>query len=557
MTDSTAPKPYAWSSFLLFLIGAAVLSSLDLAERANWIDKTTEAVGRLVVLAAMIGFLVLLAVRTNIAPLIRNVTIVFVASLLLQVALSMTHDMASLDGAVLIGRDGFGHNFVNKLAAAVWLCCGFFLMYLLLMSAKQLTIANEQLSAEVELRQQAERELDQSNRSLEATVRQRTGELEEALDKLKSAQQKVIQQEQLSAVGRLASGMAHELKNTLSPAVTYAELLKIDSTLSPQQREWSDALHQSATDAIAIIGELRQFHAPDENSTLQPVDLRDILEQVASRTRPRWKDATQLHARRIELQLDLQSTDCVNGDATELRQLFTNLVLNAIDAVADGGQISIRLFQADGDVVVEVKDNGPGMPEEAKARCFEPFFTTKSTGVGMGLSICHGIVARHQGQIDVDSQPGGGTSFQVRLPATSATPPTVESIAPELASDLRVLLIDDDESVRRGMAALLSTLGVSVYEAKNGAAGLQTLNESEIDVVVTDMGMSDMQGSQVVRAIRETHLDTPVILISGWSESEITQAFRDQPLPDAILEKPASLDTLLPVLRQWQPTSGR
>jgi C4-dicarboxylate-specific signal transduction histidine kinase len=196
-------------------------------------------------------------------------------------------------------------------------------MYLLFESSQELSTANDRLQSEIKHRQAIQFALDEMNRTLEATVSERTKQLQEALDQLKSAQHKVIQQEQLSAIGRLSSGIAHELNNTLLPVVAYSELSCNQQTIDPEQREWLSSINQSASDAIGIIRELQQFHQPSEDSRFEPVDLHSILEQVYARTRPRWKGESELCDRRIEFEMALDEVSMVRGNEIELRQMFT------------------------------------------------------------------------------------------------------------------------------------------------------------------------------------------------------------------------------------------
>ena len=553
MTRHSNPVAYfAWQSFVIFLTGTITMLSLDLAETSDLISGKIEAYARLAVFCLLLGFLLVLAHRKNIAPLIRTIVVFFAFVLIFQLVMGLTDDMRSLDGVALFGKGGVGHTIGNKLLTAIWTCCGFWLMYLLLKSSQELRTTNERLQCEIGHRETIQSALDEMNRTLEATVSERTKQLQDALDKLKSAQDKVIQQERLSAIGRLSSGITHELNNTLSPVVAYAELLCGQPTTDPQQREWLSSINQSASDAIDIIRELRQFHQPTENSRFEPIDLHSILEQVSARTRPRWKDESELCDRRIEFEMALDQVSMVRGNETELRQLFTNLVLNAIDAMSENGRIKVRLKEIDGDVIVNVSDTGSGMETDTLGHCFEPFFSTKQHGVGMGLSICHGIVRRHDGEITVESQPGHGTKFNISFRAIEAEKPLAQSDDTDPLPNLRVLCIDDNELARRSLAALLGLFGIEVVDAANGMRGLELLQEHDFDAVITDLGMSEMHGTDVVSAIKKRDPKMRVIVVSGWSAAEVEQQFRDRPMPDQIIEKPVNVETIRAALRRPQ-----
>ncbi|MEM1070315.1 MAG: ATP-binding protein [Planctomycetota bacterium] len=543
------------------------MTSLDLAERSHLISKFTEAAARLGVWGVLLIGLLLLTLRSNITPLIRKVVIFFVSLALCQLVLTLTDDIRSLDGVAIVGYAGHAHYVLIKGLSALWTGGAFWLLYLLLKSSydsreelerrveqrtRELSQSNEQLARQIEQKQSIQATLDATNQTLEVRIQERTQQLQDALEQLKAAQRRVVQQEQLSALGRMASGIAHELNNTLAPIVSYTELLQ-QKPLDPRQSEWKSCISECASDASRVLRQLQQFYRPNKSPRLEEIDLRSIVEQISNRTRPRWKDSSELHGYSIGLELNLDHVPKIQGNVVELRQLFTNLVLNAIDASPEGGRISLGLKERNDEVVVTISDTGSGMDPSTIEHCFEPFFTTKQEGVGMGLSICHGIVQRHHGSIDVQSQVGKGTTVEVRFPVVHPEPTRnggngqpVTTAAPlsNGTDGIRVLCIEDDDCVRKSTVALLQSFGAIVRDASSGAMGLELLQEDSFDVVLTDLGMANMDGSDVVTAIKQDFPKLPVILVSGWSATEVADRLKNQAVPDQILEKPATYESL-------------
>ncbi|MDQ2641882.1 MAG: ATP-binding protein, partial [Pseudomonadota bacterium] len=234
-----------------------------------------------------------------------------------------------------------------------------------------------------------------------------------AYDELRQTQEAVLQQERLSALGQMASGIAHDINNSISPAMLYVErLLESDPQLSPSARQTLPVVLQAIEDVAATVARLREFYRPsDMQATLEPVELNAIAEQVAGLTRARWSDMPQQRGVLINLEKDLApDLPAVLGASSELREALTNLVFNAVDAMPEGGTLTLRTGTTADTAWVEVADSGVGMDEEARQKCLEPFFTTKGErGTGLGLAMVYGIVKRHNAEIRIDSSPGQGT----------------------------------------------------------------------------------------------------------------------------------------------------
>jgi ligand-binding sensor domain-containing protein/signal transduction histidine kinase/ActR/RegA family two-component response regulator len=279
---------------------------------------------------------------------------------------------------------------------------------------RKLKARAEELSMLVVQRTRAEAALRDSNRYLE-----------EALDKLHKAQQQIIQQERLRALGQMASGVAHDFNNALAPILGYSELLLVSpEALDDKEKviEELGIINTAAKDAAKVVSRLRQFfRRRQQGDMLVPVELRKIIDQAISLAQPRWKNEAWARGVTITVRTDLESVPTVLGDEAELRELLINLIFNAIDAMPVGGEILFGTFLDGDQVAVVVSDTGAGMTDEVRRRCLEPFFTTKNErGTGLGLASAYGTIQRHRGTIEVESQQGRGTTFKIRLPIRSA-----------------------------------------------------------------------------------------------------------------------------------------
>ncbi|HUA67461.1 MAG TPA: ATP-binding protein, partial [Candidatus Saccharimonadales bacterium] len=257
--------------------------------------------------------------------------------------------------------------------------------------------------------------------------------LEKAYNELRQTQAAVLQQERLKALGQMASGIAHDVNNALSPVVGFSEIiLNGGYGLNPEAKKYLKYIRTAGDDIAHIVARLREFYrARQVNEPLLALDLNALVEQVADMTRPRWRDIPQSKGITIEMRTELAPrVPKLTGIESEIREALTNLVLNAVDAMPDGGQITLRTRflhrEKDGghpgQVVVEVSDTGIGMSEETRKRCLEPFFSTKGKrGTGLGLAMVYGVMERHEGSIEIQSEPGKGTTFCLIFPVRVKT----------------------------------------------------------------------------------------------------------------------------------------
>ena len=420
--------------------------------------------------------------------------------------------------------------------------------------------ANSSLELEIAERKRAEAEVRRINDVLEIRVAERTRELETAYENLRETQQASMQQERLRSLGRMASGIAHDINNALTPATLYTQsLLDHDKSLSAEARNDLAVVLQAIDDVAHTVARIKEFYrGRDANAVHAPVDIRQVLEQVVDLTRARWADMPQQRGFVIDVRLEhSMQVPPIMGVQGEIRDALTNLVLNAVDSMPEGGTLTLRSYGAQHHVTVEVCDTGVGMTEEVRARCLDPFFTTKGErGTGLGLAMVYGMAERHNAELEIDSELRAGTVVRLVFPiapASSAAAPT-PSVSHRRVTDLRILVIDDDELLRQSMRAILEREGHRVTVALGGRAGIELFTAAfqrgeRFDTVITDLGMPHVDGRAVAAAVKSVSPGTPVILLTGWG-----QHLRDgNEIPeyvDHILNKPANLAELRTALAE-------
>ena len=361
-------------------------------------------------------------------------------------------------------------------------------------------------------------------KKMEQELRNVNMRLSSTLSKLKHAHQKVIQHERLKALGEMASGVAHDFNNALMPILGYTDVLISRPEILHKTDDVMVMLKDiriAAMDAAQAVRRLREFYRTALENERYSGDLNRQIETAVILTRPRWQSEMSANGIKINVETELSDIPPVNAKESQLREILINLVLNAVDAMPDGGSITIKTCRDRDTVVLEVCDTGVGMSEDVRHRCFEPFFTTKGEdGTGLGLSMVYGFVKRHKGSIDIVSAPGSGTRVIIRLPVETAVLPSQEHLELPLAAvpPLRILVLDDEPSARRLLDRYLKTDKHLVEVAADGKEGLAKFMKSTFDLVITDRAMTDMSGDQVALAIREVNQAIPIIMITGFGD---------------------------------------
>jgi PAS domain S-box-containing protein len=389
--------------------------------------------------------------------------------------------------------------------------------------------------------------------------------LQLAYDDLRQTQQAMLDLERLRALGQMASGIAHDINNALSPMSAHTELLlEQEPNLSANMRQYLETVGRSVDDVVHTVSRLRDFSRRREPQlTMKPVHLNRLIEQVLDFTRARWSNMAQQSGVVIQARTELApDLPMIPGIESEIREALINLVFNAVDAMPNGGILTLRT-RVDrrrrmpallGSVHLDVQDTGLGMDEETRRRCLEPFFTTKGErGTGLGLAMVFGIASRHDGEIEIDSTLGTGTTVRLIFPeAARGEPPQPRNVYGAAPSPQRILVVDDDPLILNVLRTILEADGHVVATATGGREGIDAFRVAEggegFNVVMTDLGMPHVDGHAVASAVKAMRRAVPVILLTGWGQ-RLVEEDEIPPYVDRVLNKP-------PKLRELRATLG-
>ncbi|MCP9492827.1 MAG: PAS domain S-box protein [Pyrinomonadaceae bacterium MAG19_C2-C3] len=370
----------------------------------------------------------------------------------------------------------------------------------------------------------------------------------------KLTQERVLQSDKLRALGQLASGVAHDFNNSLAAIIGRAQLLSRQIT-NPRLHENLDVIQKAAEDAAATVRRIQTFASQTGDRDFEPVNVQTLLRDAIELTRTRWQNEARADGLEYIVDLDAPEDLPAMGSPSELREIFVNLIVNAIDAMPNGGQLTVRgRCTSASTIEIGFSDNGTGMSDEVRARIFEPFYTTKGLdGTGLGLFVSYGIVERHAGTISVSSQPLRGATFTITLPLETNPAPRHEapaSIQTKTSNALTILIVDDEDIVRATLADMATMLGHNVIEATNGQTGLELLATHDFDVVFTDLSMPGMDGWEFAREVKAARHDMKVVMITGYGATIGDERGRvgDEPIVDEIIGKPFDFQTIADLL---------
>jgi signal transduction histidine kinase len=381
-------------------------------------------------------------------------------------------------------------------------------------------------------------------------LRQAKSQLEAAINQLKQTQDSVIAEERLQAMGQMSAGIAHDFNNYLSPIIGLSELMLTRPHLIEEPAkvlQYLRAIHQAGLDAALVVRRLREYYRPAESGdAVEAVDLKLVVEQTIELTQSRWRGQSPSAGTKYRITTNLNDAG-VAGRASDLRQMLANLIFNSLDAMPNGGDLSLSIehdARRPGFVNLGVSDTGEGMTAEVRKRCLEPFFTTKgAAGAGLGLATTYGIVKRHHGEIQIESEPGQGTRITIALPSVpihhaSSAPKNRGRISP-----MDILVIDDEEMVRNVVAEYLRDDGHDVDVADGATVGLHKINDGEYDLIITDRAMPDMSGDQLALRSKRIAPHVPILMLTGFGDFMIARG--EHPVGvDAVLSKPITIDAL-------------
>ncbi len=351
------------------------------------------------------------------------------------------------------------------------------------------------------------------------------------------------------AVARIAGGVAHNFNNVLSVILGRVDLLlgQVErGGLPPAElQKGLRVIRKAALDAGELLRRFRELARPPQEADAAVFDLNGAVRDAHVLLQPHAVTLAQARGVRLRIQLRLATPPpLVTGQPSALREVLVNLILNALDAMPAGGEVTVETRREAGRVVLRVTDTGVGMPPEVLARAFTPFFSTKGPGhSGLGLSSARELVAAHGGTITLDSRPGRGTTVTIVLPAAPSRPPEA-SPPPALPPGLRVLVIDDEPEVAQLLAELLESRGCAVSTAHGGRAALARLEQGGYDLVITDLLLPEVPGWELARVAKRRVPGAVVVAVSGDLLGPDEERAAD-PAIDEFLPKPVDFPSLL------------
>jgi len=360
--------------------------------------------------------------------------------------------------------------------------------------------------------------------------------------KSRELEEKSAQMKKLTAIGKISSGVAHDFNNVLTVVLGRVQLLR-KLTNDPYFLKSLDMIEKSALDGASKVRKIQEFSRPSDRAMTESVNLKSIIEEVLEITRPRWDNASKVRGILIEPILNLDENLFILGDSSDLRNAFTNIIFNAIDAMINGGILSIKAEKAGNYVRVDFKDTGHGMTEEVVERIFDPFFTTKGVlGSGLGMSEVYGIVKRHNGRIQVESEVGVGTTIKLLFPKARRPGEDVLTSKLKETKALDIFIVDDEDYIVDTLSEYLSEMGHTVHSSNSSERALDELRKAYYDVVITDLGMPGINGIELAEMIKKINSKVQVILVSGWALNLKSSELENR--VDFVINKPFSFEKI-------------
>ncbi len=327
------------------------------------------------------------------------------------------------------------------------------------------------------------------------------------------------QSEKLTALGQVAGGIAHDFNNLLQAILGYSQLMSKNLQNVDVVRRGLSVIETAAVGGAETVRRIQKFARLRPDEPFVSVELNQVVHDSVAITRPRWEERVAKGGVPLRLDLRLTPLPTVMGRPSELNEVITNLILNAIDAMPQGGTLGIYTRpEGDEHVILTVADTGVGMPEHVRKRIFDPFFTTKGeVGTGLGLSVSYSIIQRHGGEMRAESQPGRGTTFTIVLPVGTAEKSPEPADSEVLGTRRgRILLVDNELPVMTVLGEMLAEVGHHVLPVGSGAEAVRVFVPGGFDLVMTNLGMTGLTGWDVAERVRASDPHVSVIFITGW-----------------------------------------
>lgn len=373
---------------------------------------------------------------------------------------------------------------------------------------------------------------------------------QKALEELQQTQEQIVHHERLRVLGQMASYIAHEFNNALTPILGFSEFILSDFDNmkgSDELQKYLTDINTAAKDAASVVSRLREFYKIKGSGRYEDMmDLNKTIEDSISLARPKWKDQAQAGGKDIEFEKSFGEIPLVPGSEEEMHEVLTNLIFNAVDAMPDGGTISISTEKRDNEVVMTITDAGKGMSDEVREQCFEPFFSTnKIDGSGLGLVVVNNVIERHNGRIECYSEENKGTSFVIGLPTSDKTG-SEKSPAKAInkSRNLHILVADDEELIRKLVLQFLEIEGHTVKTASNGKEARTIVSQDKFDLLITDWAMPELNGADLVNILRKEKPELPIVMMTGFDSDPHHDVIGTDLNADALLGKPITQDSL-------------
>ena len=364
----------------------------------------------------------------------------------------------------------------------------------------------------------------------------------------KQERDRAARADKLRALGQLASGVAHDFNNSLAAILGRAQLI-LRRVQDEELIRSLGIIVTAAEDAANTVRRIQTFARKSLGAEQELLDVSNLLRDAIEITRTRWENEARAGGLNIDVTLSAEDESFALGNASELREVFVNLIVNAVDAMPEGGSLKICCMRNVDRLRLRFADTGTGMKDDVREKIFEPFYTTKGVhGTGLGLAVSYGIIERHNGLITVESELGKGTTFHIDLPVADICIATQsESGTIEQTESLSILVIDDEEFVRETLGEMLADLKHRVVTVDSGRAGMERLGAQKFDVVFTDLAMPEMDGWETAREIRNHFPGLPVVLVTGYGATAQPPS-GEHDLVAGIIGKPFDFDQVTATL---------